>query len=225
MRKSLLKYTTVIAISAVLAATLTTAAFARCNVLPDVHGYNTGKATVVPLRGVAEWLGAQVQFNSPQITISYGGKQITMKLGSNVAKVNGRTIKMSTPARAYGGITCVPLRAVSEALGAVATYHAQGIPEISSATLVTLQANGRVGNVIIHVLPPNEVAKIVKLYASEMDTYHGDNAVIWVLSRDAHGGKAMVIGWNDQTSTYDFAGRPDVLWVRNGVWEMGCYIN
>lgn len=200
-------------------------ATARCNVLPDVHGYNTGKGTVVPLRGVAEWLGAQVQFNSPQITITYGSNRIAMKLGSNVAKVNGRTIKMSTLARAYGGITCVPLRAVSEALGAAATYHAQGIPEISSATLVTLQANGRVGNVIIHMLPPNEVAKIVKLYAGEMDTYHGDNAVIWVLSRDAHGAKAMAIGWNDQTGTYDFAGRPDVLWVRNGVWEMGCYIN
>ncbi|MEN6644410.1 MAG: copper amine oxidase N-terminal domain-containing protein [Armatimonadia bacterium] len=204
---------------------LTSAASARCNVLPAVHGYNTGKATVVPLRGVAEWLGAQVQFKSPQITISYGSQRISMRLGSRAAQVNGRTIQMSAPAKAYGGITCVPLRAVSEALGVAVTYHPHGTPQIASASLATLQANGRVGNVIVHVLPPNEVAKIVTLYAGEMDTYHGDNAVIWVLSRDAHGAKAMVINWNDQTGTYDFGGRPDVLWVRNGVWEMGCYVN
>ncbi len=80
----------------------------------EVHG-----SVLVPLRGVFEALGANVDYNSATstITASRAGRLIVLPLGSSTAQINGQTANLSQPAQVYNGTTLVPLRFVAEALG------------------------------------------------------------------------------------------------------------
>jgi len=75
---------------------------------------------LVPLRGVFEQLGATVQWNPEQrlVTASQGSRNIRLNIGSTDAKINDRTMTMDVPAEIVNGSTLVPLRFLSEALGA-----------------------------------------------------------------------------------------------------------
>lgn len=75
--------------------------------------------TLVPLRGVLETLGAEVEWRpeSQMIIASTASKSIRMHLGDMEAIVNGKTIPLDVPAQAFSGHTMVPLRFISEALG------------------------------------------------------------------------------------------------------------
>ena len=75
---------------------------------------------MVPLRGVLEQMGAYVSWDSATQTVfaEKGDMSITLPIGSTTARVNGRTVNLDVPAQTYAGTTMVPLRFVSEALGA-----------------------------------------------------------------------------------------------------------
>jgi hypothetical protein len=77
-------------------------------------------SVLVPLRGVFEKLGATVAYDggSHSILAVKGPTTITLKLGQSQATVNGSIHMLSVPAQAVNGTTLVPLRFVSEALGA-----------------------------------------------------------------------------------------------------------
>lgn len=81
---------------------------------------------LVPLRGVFERLGANVQYESATKTIVAikGPTTVSLRLGASQAFVNGETRSLSTPAQAVAGTTLVPLRFVSEALGAQVKWEA-----------------------------------------------------------------------------------------------------
>ncbi|TVX88069.1 stalk domain-containing protein [Paenibacillus agilis] len=74
---------------------------------------------LVPFRSIFESLGAKVKWNSNlrMITASREGTTIVLNLGSNVAYINGTAITMSTAPKLVNGVTMVPVRFVSEALG------------------------------------------------------------------------------------------------------------
>jgi hypothetical protein len=75
---------------------------------------------MVPLRGIFESLGAQVNWYAPTSTISAnkGATDVQLSIGDPRATVNGRTVLLDAPAMILNGSTMVPLRFVSEALGA-----------------------------------------------------------------------------------------------------------
>lgn len=76
--------------------------------------------TLIPLRGVFEALGAEVNWNGKNQTIEVKRNQtkVWLKIGSKQAKVNGKTVHLATPAKFNkNGRTIVPLRFISEALG------------------------------------------------------------------------------------------------------------
>jgi len=77
-------------------------------------------STLVPLRGIFESLGANVQWNQSTQTIdaSKGNTKVWLKIGSKNAKVNDSAINLSVPAQVKNGKTLVPLRFISESLGA-----------------------------------------------------------------------------------------------------------
>lgn len=79
-----------------------------------------GGRVLVPLRGVFERLGAFVQWNPVNNTVlaSRGATQVQLTIGSRQAFVNGRQVLLDVPAMAVRGRTLVPLRFVSEAMGA-----------------------------------------------------------------------------------------------------------
>ena len=85
-----------------------------------------GGRVLVPLRGVLEALGATVGFNNATSTVTArrGATTISLRLGSTQAIVNGQVQNLDVPARTINGRTVVPLRFMSEALGATVQYSA-----------------------------------------------------------------------------------------------------
>jgi len=84
------------------------------NVRPEI----INNQTFIPIRAVAESLGAQVDWDaaSRTVTIRKGESTIRFAVGSSTAVVDGRTVE--TPASLLkGGTTLVPLRFIGETLG------------------------------------------------------------------------------------------------------------
>ena len=81
---------------------------------------------LVPMRSIFEDLGATVNYNdlNRSITATKGDTVVRMALGSSNATVNSLPVKLDVPAKAYYGRTLVPLRFVSEAMGAKVNYNA-----------------------------------------------------------------------------------------------------
>ncbi|MBW4839087.1 MAG: WG repeat-containing protein [Paenibacillaceae bacterium] len=86
-------------------------------------------STFIPLRGVLEKMGAKVQFNSADqsIDITQGSTTIHLKMNSKSAKVNGKAVQLSTApfVDKRSSSTYVPLRFISETLGAKVSWVAE----------------------------------------------------------------------------------------------------
>jgi hypothetical protein len=76
----------------------------------------------VPLRGVFERLGASVVFANGQINATSGRHTIALTLGSTSALVDGRQTLLDSPPFLIGARTLVPLRFISQSLGATVNY-------------------------------------------------------------------------------------------------------
>ena len=81
--------------------------------------------TLVPVRLVSEALGGNVEWidSTHQVIISQPGTKIILTIGSAKAYVNNVLQMLDCPAEITGSTTFVPLRFVSEALGAQVTYN------------------------------------------------------------------------------------------------------
>ncbi|NLI13558.1 MAG: glycoside hydrolase [Peptococcaceae bacterium] len=82
----------------------------------------------VPVRFVSEALGAQVEWvlEEQKILINKDGKQIALYVGRKEVFVDGRKYTLDVAVRLVNGRTMVPLRFVSEALGAGVKWTGQG---------------------------------------------------------------------------------------------------
>ncbi|MCG0276360.1 MAG: phosphodiester glycosidase family protein [Thermosediminibacteraceae bacterium] len=88
---------------------------------PDQQPYiNSENRTMVPVRFVAEDLGAKVYWDdkNKQVTIEKDNDKITLKIGEKKAIVNGKTEILDTRTELKNSRTMVPLRFICEALGA-----------------------------------------------------------------------------------------------------------
>ncbi len=86
----------------------------------DVPPVQIEGRVLVPLRGVFERLGAKVVYDPAGQTVTATREAVTivLRLGSREARINERIVLLDVPALALRGRTMVPLRFVSEALGA-----------------------------------------------------------------------------------------------------------
>lgn len=75
--------------------------------------------TLVPVRGVFEALGAEVEWigETSQVVVTAGETTITLTLDSEEYYVNGEVKTLDVPAQLMNDRTMVPLRAISESLG------------------------------------------------------------------------------------------------------------
>jgi len=80
--------------------------------------------TLVPLRFIAESLGARVDWDSDkdEITVKYHNDVIYFTVGSNKMLLNGSEVELEVAAEVDNGRTLVPLRALAEALGKYVFY-------------------------------------------------------------------------------------------------------
>lgn len=81
--------------------------------------------TMIPMRSIFEELGAQVTWdqNTSTITATKGNTKILLKIGSKDTKVNNKTVKLDVQPQVQKGVTLIPLRFVSEALGAQVEWN------------------------------------------------------------------------------------------------------
>jgi len=86
----------------------------------DQDPITVDNTTLVPMRKIFEALGASVKWDaqSQTVTAKTSNTEIQLTIGSETAYINGTGIKVSPAPIIVDGITMVPLRSVSEALGA-----------------------------------------------------------------------------------------------------------
>ncbi len=93
-------------------------------------------STLVPMRGIFEALGATVKFDKASQTV-YGQKGATavvLPVGALTATVNGQPQTLPVPAELISGTTLVPLRFISESLGATVVWD----PILSTVSIQTV---------------------------------------------------------------------------------------
>ena len=93
--------------------------------------------TLVPVRIILENLGATVDWDKATQTViaTKGSTVIKMTMGSTVAYIGDKPVALDVPAKIVNGRTLVPLRFVSEGLGAIVQYDdATATISISSLT-------------------------------------------------------------------------------------------
>ena len=83
--------------------------------------------TMVPFRSVFEKLGANVQWdsNSKKVTAQKEDTKIVLTIGNKVGYVNNTQVHLPVPAYVLNGNTMVPLRFISETLGASVKWDSQ----------------------------------------------------------------------------------------------------
>ncbi len=86
------------------------------DVLPTLQN----SRTLVPLRAIAEALGATVGFEdaTKTVTLTRGATTVQLQIGNPKASVNGAPVTLDVPGIILNGRTLVPVRFISEAFGA-----------------------------------------------------------------------------------------------------------
>ncbi len=86
----------------------------------DVSPIMENDRVLVPFRFIAESLGGMVSWDeaSQTVRIQTADKNISLPVGKNSASVNGQQKELDVPAKVVDGRTLVPVRFVSESLGA-----------------------------------------------------------------------------------------------------------
>lgn len=92
----------------------------------DVQPAMVNARVMVPVRGVFEHFEAYVTWDEATRTVhaERGEDRLSLPLNSKTATKNGVQISLDTPAMVYRGRTMVPLRFLSEALGARVEWNA-----------------------------------------------------------------------------------------------------
>ncbi|MFM1652411.1 copper amine oxidase N-terminal domain-containing protein [Brevibacillus sp. B_LB10_24] len=93
-------------------------------------------STLVPMRTIFEKLGVDVTWHqeTSSITATKGSTKISLTIDKPTATVNGQTITLGTPPRLINSYTMVPIRFVSESLGAEVNWD-----EGSKTVFITLK--------------------------------------------------------------------------------------
>lgn len=102
--------------------------------------FKSNDLTLVPLRSIFEGIGAEVRYDAAtgKITAIKGTDTLNLQKNSNLAYKNGESIRLDVAAQSVNGSTFVPLRFVSESLGAKVNWNASNSTiEITTETPTT----------------------------------------------------------------------------------------
>jgi len=181
---------------------------------------------MVPLRGVFEKLGATVQYAAATKTVNAvkGNTSVMLRLGDPYAYLNGAPRPLAVVPQAVNGTTLVPLRFISEALGAKVSWKKDTrTVEITTGPpladqLPTPIGNGPVLGTITALMLENN-ALTLRVPGGENDQLPlAPNVTLMVKSSDEGPETAAPVNTlkiNDQiTATRDDQGRATVLRLR-----------
>ncbi|WP_411347070.1 copper amine oxidase N-terminal domain-containing protein [Paenibacillus sp. WLX2291] len=107
---------------------------------PDQKPLMDANRVLIPTRFVAQSLGGKVGYNSATKTviIQQDSKTITLKINSSKVTAGGKVVTLDVPAKVVKGRTMVPLRFVSEAMGATVDWQqARNLVAITTGSTTT----------------------------------------------------------------------------------------
>lgn len=86
-----------------------------------------GATILIPLRSMFEQMGATVSYDpaTKTVHVSKSGSDVTVKVGVPQATINGETRPLDVPPEIYQGTLMVPIRVISESMGA----YVQWVPD------------------------------------------------------------------------------------------------
>jgi len=125
----------------------------------SVEPIQRNNRVLVPMRDIFEALGAEVKWNQANraVTAKRGGTNVWLQIGNRTALVNNANVRLEQAAMMYQGNTMVPLRFVSEAMGANVMWN--GPRRIASIfTPVRSGSEVRAGRTI--TVPAGAVVKV-----------------------------------------------------------------
>lgn len=155
-----------------LVVLLTTAAMASAQIrvyvddnrvwFQDAEPHMMQSRVFVPLRGVFEQMGADVMWNgqSQLVTARKGSTDVQLKIGSRTAWIDGVARTMDVAPHMMNGRTMVPLRFISESLGADVRWDsvADAVYITAAGTSTTIGTSG--GRAAILTLPEATVIPV-----------------------------------------------------------------
>jgi len=152
----------------------------------DVSPVNKAGTVIVPVRVIAEALGAMVSYDATkkEVTVTSAAKTIVLKIGSKTAIVNGVPMTMLAAAEIINSRTLIPLRFVSETMGADVSY-ANSMVTIKYFTGVkgTIKAGGS-----------STVAPIAQSAADELMKLSSGVSISYASSGSGNGIKGAIDG-------------------------------
>ena len=128
----------------------------RISINGNPVGFSSGKPAMVggrvliPLRSVMNSLSDTALVWDPvqqSVSAALLDRKVKLNIGSRMAQVNGRSVAMDVPATTIDGRTMIPLRFLSEALGAVVSWNefdrrvAVAMPKSQVPTVVASNAS------------------------------------------------------------------------------------
>lgn len=156
--------------------------------------------TMVPLRAIFQQLGAKIDWDGKTRTVTSfkSGRVVELTIGNSTAYIDRKPQELDQPPEIVGDRTMVPIRFVSEAMGAgVAWDEATRTVSIDTSTVVTT--------------PPPEGPNLVA--GGDMEgksmTFSNWAAELSLTTKEFHGGKQSLMV--DATQNYGCAKFPVVL--------------
>jgi hypothetical protein len=179
-----LKLRNLLMVSSLAVSAIATAQDIRVMVNDDPIGFagtqpmTIGSRVFVPLRGVFERMGAFVEWNPASRTVQATGNNndVRLTIGSNTAWVNGQSNYMDAPARLINGRTMVPLRFLSESLGAQVNWLAptRTVQIITSAVINPDRTNPPIGSTEMLIEDGTVIPVVLDRELSSRDSRAGD---------------------------------------------------
>jgi len=136
------------AILLILSAIPITASAASCNItvkvnnkaitFPDQKPIVQNERTLVPIRFIAEALGYDVEWNKADNSAVINDGKIILYIGTNKAKINGKSVTLDVASTVVHNRTMVPLRVVAETLNCSVDWIGE-----TQTVLVNAKKNGR----------------------------------------------------------------------------------
>lgn len=118
----------------------------------DVKPVSIDGRVLVPVRGVFEQMGVNVDWEPANRAVyaSGNGREVVLYINKRVAKVDDNDVTLDVPAMIYHGRTMVPLRFISESMGAKVEW----LPSANTVAITTALAS-EAGSVVYNP-PRNE---------------------------------------------------------------------
>lgn len=126
----------------------------------------------VPLRGIFEQLGATVVYANGQINATSRGRTVSLTIGSTQATVAGQPAQLDVAPFIVGATTFVPLRFISQSLGASVDWNDQ------TSTVTIVGRGGGGGAPPPYAPPPSQPRPAYFVDQSPTGTIYNANPTI-----------------------------------------------